>query len=268
MKNYLDLLTELVDKSDVVANHRRDRTGVGTVAVFARRLEFDLRAGFPLLTTKRVHFRSVAFELLWFLRGMTNISWLNDNGVSIWDEWADDNGELGDTYGAQWRRWPADGGGSIDQIADLVDGLRKDPNSRRHLVAAWNPGALSKMALPPCHVLFQMYVENGLLSCQVYQRSCDVFLGLPFNIASYALLTHLVAQICSLQASQLVWTGGDVHLYLNHTEAARTQLARSPGTQPRLEIRSKPENLWDFRYEDIAVHDYNPQPTIKAKVAV
>ena len=268
MELYLDLLRQLADKAQHKEEHRQDRTGVGTVAQFGCRLEHDLAKGFPLLTTKRIHFKSVAYELLWFLGGHTNARWLQERGVSIWDEWADENGELGEIYGAQWRRWRAADGESVDQIAQLIDRLRTDAHSRRHLVSAWNPGALQDMALPPCHLLFQLFVSQGTLSCQVYQRSCDVFLGLPFNLASYALLTHLIADQCDLAVGQLIWVGGDVHLYLNHLEGAAQQLARQPRALPRLELLARPQRLWDYRYEDFAVHDYDPEPSIKAKIAV
>ena len=267
MRVYLDLLQELLDKASQPDCQRLDRTGVGTVASFGRQMSFDLQQGFPLLTTKKIHFRSVVYELLWFLRGGTNTGWLNENGVSIWDEWADEQGELGPIYGAQWRKWSSPTG-PIDQIAQLIQGLKTDPNSRRHIVSAWNPGALADMALPPCHILFQLYVENGGLSCQIYQRSCDVFLGLPFNIASYALLTHLIADQCGYRADRLVWVGGDVHLYLNHQVAAETQLTRQPSELPTLTLLRKPEQIWEYEFADIRLDDYHCAGAIKADIAV
>jgi thymidylate synthase len=260
---YLDLLR------DVLAHgvDRADRTGTGTRGVFGRQMRFDLSAGFPLLTTKKLHFKSVAVELLWFLRGDTNVRWLQERGVSIWDEWADAHGELGPVYGKQWRSWAAPDGRSIDQIARLVEGLRTNPNSRRHVVSAWNPAEVDDMALPPCHCLFQFFVAEGKLSCQLYQRSADIFLGVPFNIASYALLTHMVAQVVGLEPGDFVHTLGDAHLYLNHLEQAELQLTRAPLPPPRLELAPKTD-LFAFDYADIRLEGYEAHPHIKAKVAV
>ena len=265
---YLDLL------ADILASgvERSDRTGVGTRGVFGRQMRFDLSAGFPLLTTKKLHFKSVALELLWFLRGDTNVRWLQDRGVGIWDEWADAEGELGPVYGKQWRSWSAPDGRSIDQIARLLEGLRSTPNSRRHIVSAWNPADVDDMALPPCHCLFQFFVApsvtgSGKLSCQLYQRSADVFLGVPFNIASYALLTHMVAQVVGLEVGDFVHTLGDAHLYLNHLEQAQLQLTRQPLSPPQLRLAHKTE-LFAFDYEDIKLEGYAAHPHIKAQVAV
>ena len=260
---YLDLL------ADVLAHgvERGDRTGTGTRGVFGRQMRFDLSAGFPLLTTKRLHFKSVAVELLWFLRGDTNVRWLQQQGVSIWDEWADADGELGPVYGRQWRSWAAPDGRAIDQIARLMEGLRTNPYGRRHVVSAWNPAEVDDMALPPCHCLFQFFVAEGRLSCQLYQRSADIFLGVPFNIASYALLTHMVAQATGLQVGDFVHTLGDAHLYLNHLEQAELQLARTPLPPPRLKLAPKTD-LFAFDYEDIVLEGYVAHPHIKAKVAV
>ena len=245
-----------------------DRTGTGTRSVFGHQLRYDLADGFPLITTKRVHFKSIAVELLWFLRGDSNVKWLHDHGVTIWDEWADADGELGPVYGVQWRSWPTPDGHHIDQISQLLDTLRDDPHSRRLLVSAWNVAELPKMALAPCHALFQFYVAEGRLSCQLYQRSADVFLGVPFNIASYALLTHMVAQQCDLQPGDFVWTGGDTHLYVNHVEQARTQLGREPYPLPRLRIRRRPPSILDYQYDDFEFVDYQSHPAIKAPIAV
>ena len=264
MKAYLDLLRHImadgVDKSD--------RTGTGTRSVFGHQMRFDLREGFPLLTTKKVHTRSVFGELLWFLRGDTNIGWLHDNGITIWDEWADADGNLGPVYGYQWRSWPTHDGRHLDQIVAVVDGIRRNPNSRRHIVSAWNPALVDEMALPPCHCLFQFYVADGKLSCQLYQRSCDIFLGVPFNIASYALLTHMVAQQAGLEVGDFVWTGGDCHLYDNHMEQTELQLSREPRPYPQLVIRRKPDSIFDYRFEDFEITGYDPWPHIKAPVAV
>lgn len=261
---YLDLLRE--------ARHtgveRRDRTGVGTRAVFGRLLRFDLRRGFPAVTTKKLQFRSVVAELLWFLAGESNVGPLRAQGVHIWDPWADESGELGPVYGVQWRRWPDGHGGTIDQIADLLEGLRRDPASRRHLVSAWNVADLPRMALAPCHVLFQFHVAEGRLSCTVYQRSADLFLGVPFNIASYALLTHLVAAHVGLEVGDLVWTGGDCHVYLNHFEPVDRQLARAPFPAPRLRLRRRPPDLFATRPEDIELVDYRHHPALPAPIAV
>ena len=260
---YLDLL------ADILANgvRRDDRTGTGTLGVFGRQMRFDLARGFPLLTTKKLHWRSIVVELLWFLRGETNVRWLQERGVSIWDEWADEAGELGPVYGKQWRSWAAPDGRSIDQIARLMEGLKTNPNGRRHIVSAWNPADVDDMALPPCHCLFQFFVAEGRLSCQLYQRSADVFLGVPFNIASYALLTHLVAQAVGLQPGEFVHTLGDAHLYLNHLDQAREQLARAPRPLPRLVLAGQ-SDLFAFAPEDIGLEGYDPHPHIKAKVAV
>ena len=247
---------------------KADRTGTGTLSVFGYQLRFDLGAGFPLLTTKKVHTRSVVRELLWFLRGDSNIAYLREHGVSIWDEWADARGDLGPVYGVQWRAWPAPDGHSIDQLAEVVDAIRSNPDSRRHVVSAWNVADVPQMALPPCHLLFQFYVAEGRLSCQLYQRSADIFLGVPFNIASYALLTHMVAAVCDLEVGDFVHTLGDAHLYLNHLEQARLQLARKPGPLPRLRLRRVPASLFEYEYDDILIEDYAPQPHIKAPVAV
>ncbi len=264
MKQYLDLLRDIRENG----NLKTDRTGTGTYSVFGRQMRFDLKAGFPLLTTKKIHIRSVVVELLWFLSGSTNVRFLQENGCRIWDPWADKNGELGPVYGKQWRSWTAHDGKIIDQISQVVDGLRRDPDSRRHVVTAWNPADLPQMALSPCHCLFQFYVSNGNLSCQLYQRSCDVFIGLGFNIASYALLTHMIAQQCGLGVGEFVWVGGDTHLYLNHMEQVATQLEREPRALSRLEIIGKPESLFDYKLESFVFHNYEPYPHIKAPVAV
>jgi len=264
MKQYLELMQHVLDHG-----HRKDdRTGTGTLSVFGWQMRFPLSAGFPLLTTKKLHTRSIIHELLWFLRGETNIRYLKENGVSIWNEWADADGELGPVYGKQWRRWVGEDGREIDQITALVEGIRRNPDSRRHLVSAWNPGEIDRMALPPCHALFQFYVAGGKLSCQLYQRSADIFLGVPFNIASYALLTLMVAQVCRLEPGDFVWTGGDCHLYLNHLEQARLQLAREPRSLPRLRINPEVQEIFDFRFEDFELEGYDPHPHISAPVAV
>lgn len=247
---------------------KTDRTGTGTLSVFGRQLRFDLAAGFPLVTTKKLHLRSIIYELLWFLRGDTNIKYLQDNKVSIWDEWADENGELGPVYGHQWRSWPAPDGRSIDQISQVIEQIRKKPDSRRHIVTAWNPAEVDKMALPPCHALFQFYVADNRLSCQLYQRSADYFLGVPFNIASYALLTYMFAQQCDFLPGEFVWTGGDVHLYSNHVEQAKLQLSRSPYPMPQLNIKRKPASIFDYDFEDFEIVNYQAHPSIKAPIAV
>jgi thymidylate synthase len=247
---------------------KRDRTGTGTVSVFGYQMRFDLTHGFPLTTTKKLHLKSIVYELLWFLAGDTNVKYLNEHGVTIWDEWADERGDLGPIYGHQWRSWPTKDGGTIDQIASLVTAIRRNPDSRRLVVTAWNPADVDKMALPPCHCLFQFYVAEGRLSCQLYQRSADVFLGVPFNIASYALLTTMVAQVTGLQAGEFIHTFGDAHLYLNHIEQARLQLARAPRALPSLRINPQVRDLFAFRYEDFVLENYEPHPHIKAKVAV
>ena len=249
-------------------NRKQDRTGTGTLSVFGHQMRFDLSDGFPLVTTKKLHLRSIIYELLWFLNGDTNIAYLNENRVSIWDDWADDNGDLGPVYGHQWRSWPDKNGESIDQIALLIDMIRNSPDSRRLIVSAWNPADVPDMALPPCHCLFQFYVADGRLSCQLYQRSADIFLGVPFNIASYALLTHMVAEVCGLQAGDFVHTLGDAHLYLNHLDQAREQLGRSPRALPRLQLNSERQSIFDFQFEDFEITGYDPQPHIKAPIAV
>ena len=264
MQPYLDLLQRILD--DGVEQH--DRTGVGTRSVFGHQMRFDLSRGFPLLTTKKLHLRSILIELLWFLRGETNIAWLKANKVSIWDEWADADGELGPVYGKQWRHWETADGREIDQIRELIALIRRDPGSRRQIVSAWNPGDIGRMALPPCHLLFQTYVAKGRLSLQMYQRSADVFLGVPFNIASYALLTHMLAQQCGLEPGDFVWTGGDCHLYANHLDQAREQLARDPRPLPTLTLLRRPDDIAGYAFEDFAISDYDPHPHIKAEVAV
>ena len=264
MKPYLDLMRHVLEHG-----HRKsDRTGTGTLSTFGWQMRFDLAAGFPLLTTKKVHFKSVAYELLWFLKGETNVRWLQEHGVSIWDEWADESGELGPVYGSQWRSWPAPDGSAIDQIAQVVQSIRTRPDSRRHIVTAWNPAEIEKMKLPPCHVLFQFYVADGRLSCQMYQRSADIFLGVPFNIASYALLTLMVSQVCGLEPGEFVHTLGDAHLYLNHLDQAKEQLARSPRPLPRIRLNTGVKDIFGFRYEDLALEGYDPYPAIKAPIAV
>ncbi|MFI8683712.1 thymidylate synthase [Brevundimonas diminuta] len=260
---YLNLLRDILDNGV----RRDDRTGTGTLGVFGRQMRFDLSKGFPLLTTKKLHTRSIFIELLWFLRGETNIAWLKDNGVSIWDEWADADGDLGPVYGKQWRSWAAPNGASIDQIQKLVHGLKTNPNSRRHIVSAWNPADVDDMALPPCHCLFQFFVADGKLSCQLYQRSADVFLGVPFNIASYALLTHMLAKIVGLEPGDFVHTFGDAHLYLNHLEQAELQLSRAPLPLPTLSVADK-NDLFGFELSDFVLNDYQSWPHIKAPVAV
>ncbi|MDO4709201.1 MAG: thymidylate synthase [Pseudomonadota bacterium] len=264
MRQYLDLLKHVLE----TGTEKSDRTGTGTRSVFGYQMRFDLSQGFPLLTTKKLHLRSIIHELLWFLRGQTNIAYLREHKVSIWDEWADENGELGPVYGKQWRSWQGKDGQCIDQIAWLVDEIRRNPDSRRLVVSAWNVAELPQMALMPCHTLFQFYVADGRLSCQLYQRSGDIFLGVPFNIASYALLTHMIAQVCELQVGDFVHTLGDAHLYLNHLEQAREQLARTPGALPRLRLNPEVKDLFAFGFEDIEILDYQPQPAIKAPVAV
>jgi thymidylate synthase len=264
MRAYLELMRHVRDHGA----RKADRTGTGTLSVFGQQLRFDLAAGFPLVTTKRVHFRSVAEELLWFLRGETNVRSLQEKGVTIWDEWADADGELGPVYGRQWRAWATADGRHVDQIARVIDQLRTDPDSRRIIVSAWNVGELERMALAPCHCFVQFHVADARLSCQVYQRSCDVFLGVPFNIASYALLTHILAQQAELSVGDLVWTGGDCHLYLNHLEQADTQLARKPQPLPTLALLRRPADVGDYRFEDFQLIGYEPQAAIRAPVAV
>lgn len=264
MRQYLNLIQHVLDHG----TQKNDRTGTGTLSVFGHQMRFDLRNGFPLVTTKKLHVRSIIHELLWFLRGDTNIRYLKENGVSIWDEWADENGELGPVYGHQWRSWPTPDGRRIDQIAELVDQIRNNPDSRRLIVSAWNVGQIGDMALPPCHLLFQFYVADGRLSCQLYQRSADVFLGVPFNIASYALLTLMVAQVTKLKPGEFVHTLGDTHLYLNHLEQARLQLTREPHALPQLRLNPERTSLEEFVYDDFELMNYDPHPAIKAPVAV
>jgi thymidylate synthase len=264
MKQYLDLLNDILENGV----KKDDRTGTGTLSVFGRQLRFDLQKGFPLLTTKKLHIRSIIHELLWFLSGDTNIKYLQENGVTIWDEWADENGDLGPVYGAQWRSWKGADGQTIDQISEVIKQIKTNPNSRRLLVNAWNVAEIDKMKLPPCHYAFQFYVVDGKLSCMWQQRSVDTFLGLPFNIASYALLTHMIAQQCDLEVGELIFTGGDVHLYLNHIEQAKLQLTREPRPLPKLVIKRKPDSIFDYKFEDFEIVDYHPHPHIKAPVAV
>ena len=264
MQQYLDLMRHVLEQGHA----KSDRTGTGTLSVFGWQMRFDLACGFPLLTTKKLHTKSIVHELLWFLQGDTNIRYLKDHGVSIWDDWADANGDLGPVYGKQWRRWEASNAPEIDQIALLIDGLKNNPDSRRHLVSAWNPADVPKMKLPPCHALFQFYVAGGKLSCQLYQRSADIFLGVPFNIASYALLTLMVAQVCGYQPGEFIHTLGDAHLYTNHLEQARLQLAREPRALPTLLLNPEVKDLLAFRFEDFSLSDYHPHPHISAPVAV
>lgn len=264
MRQYLDLLQYILDNG----SQKNDRTGVGTLSIFGYQMRFDLQKGFPLLTTKKLHLRSIIYELLWFLRGDTNIKYLHENGVTIWDEWADENGDLGPIYGYQWRSWPTPDGKHIDQIAQVIEQIKQNPDSRRLIVTAWNPADIPKMALPPCHILFQFYVNQDTLSCQLYQRSADVFLGVPFNIASYSLLTMMVAQVCDLKPGYFIHTFGDVHLYLNHIEQAKLQLTREPRPLPRMILNSAVKDIFSFRYDDFTLEGYDPHPHIKADVAV
>jgi thymidylate synthase len=264
MRQYLNLLQHILDHG----SQKSDRTGTGTLSVFGYQMRFDLAAGFPLVTTKKLHLRSIIHELLWFLKGETNIAYLRDNKVTIWDEWADENGELGPVYGAQWRSWRGADGNAVDQISRLIENIRTNPDSRRLIVSAWNVPEIEKMALPPCHALFQFYVAEGRLSCQLYQRSADVFLGVPFNIASYALLTCMVAQVTGLQPGEFIHTLGDAHLYLNHLEQTRTQLSRAPRPLPTLRLRDRGQTIFDFVYEDVAIENYDPHPSISAPIAV
>src|SRR5437588_5875638 len=264
MRQYLELMERIL-KEGV---EKRDRTGTGTLSVFGHQMRFDLDEGFPLVTTKKLHLKSIVYELLWFLNGDTNVKYLNEHGVTIWDEWADPNGGLGPVYGRQWRSWPAPDGGTIDQIANVVAAIRRNPDSRRLIVTAWNPADVDKMALPPCHCLFQFYVARGRLSCQLYQRSADIFLGVPFNIASYALLTMMVAQVTGLKPGEFVHTFGDAHLYLNHLEQARLQLTRAPRALPTMKINPAVRDIFGFRFEDFTLEGYEPHPHIKAAVAV
>jgi len=264
MQSYLQLMRKILDEG----TRKTDRTGTGTLSLFGAQLRFDLGDGFPLVTTKKVHLRSIIHELLWFLKGETNIAYLKENGVSIWDEWADEKGDLGPVYGAQWRSWRAPDGRVVDQISSVVEQIQKNPDSRRLIVSAWNPGEIDKMALAPCHAFFQFYVADGRLSCQLYQRSADFFLGVPFNIASYALLTLMVAQVCGLKPGDFVHTFGDLHLYLNHLEQAKLQLSREPRPLPIMKLNPDVRNLFDFKYEDFVLEGYDPHPAIKAPVAV
>jgi len=264
MQTYLDLMSHVLENG----TDRGDRTGTGTRSVFGHQMRFDLSKGFPVTTTKKLHLRSIIIELLWFLKGETNIKWLKENGVSIWDEWADENGELGPVYGYQWRSWPTPDGESIDQIKGLIKSLKDNPNSRRHIVSAWNPALVDDMALPPCHTMFQFYVADGKLSCQLYQRSADIFLGVPFNIASYALLTMMLAQVCNLEAGDFVHTFGDAHLYHNHFEQAKEQLSRVPMALPTMKINPDVKDLFEFKYEDFTLEGYEAHPSIKAPIAV
>lgn len=264
MKQYLDLMRHVLEHG-----HRKsDRTGTGTLSVFGWQMRFNLDEGFPLLTTKKLHTRSIIHELLWFLQGDTNIRYLKENGVSIWDDWADEQGDLGPVYGKQWRRWETADGRTVDQIAQLIDGLKRNPDSRRHLVSAWNPGEVDGMALPPCHALFQFYVAGDRLSCQLYQRSADIFLGVPFNIASYALLTMMVAQVCGLRPGDFVWTGGDCHLYANHLDQAKLQLSRELRALPTMTLNPDVKDIFGFHFEDFVLEGYDPHPHIRADVAV
>lgn len=264
MKQYLDLMKTILNEG----TPKSDRTGTGTLSIFGYQMRFDLQKGFPLVTTKKCHLRSIIHELLWFLKGDTNIKYLQDNKVTIWDEWADKNGDLGPVYGKQWRAWGTADGRQVDQISQLIQQIKTDPDSRRMIVSAWNVGELDQMALAPCHAFFQFYVANGKLSCQLYQRSCDVFLGLPFNIASYSLLVHMIAQQSDLEVGDFVWTGGDTHLYSNHMEQTHLQLSREPRALPKLKIRRKPPTIFDYEFEDFEIVDYDPYPAIKAPVAV
>jgi thymidylate synthase len=264
MHQYLSLMREVRDNGI----KKEDRTGTGTLSIFGHQMRFDLSEGFPVITTKKLHLRSIIHELLWFLRGDSNIQYLKDNGVSIWDAWADENGDLGPVYGVQWRSWPTPDGGSIDQISQIMQQLREDPDSRRIMLSAWNVGEIENMALPPCHCLFQFWVADGKLSCQLYQRSCDIFLGVPFNIASYALLTHMLAQQADLGVGDFVWTGGDCHLYSNHLEQADEQLQREPLPLPRLAIKRRPPTIFDYEYDDFEILNYESHPHIRAAVAV
>jgi len=264
MKQYLDLLNHVL-KNGI---KKEDRTGTGTISVFGHQMRFNLQDGFPLLTTKKLHLRSIIYELIWFLNGETNVKFLNDNKVTIWNEWADKNGNLGNVYGYQWRKWTGSDGKQIDQISNVIHSIKNNPNSRRHIVSAWNVGDLDKMALPPCHLMFQFYVANGKLSCQLYQRSCDIFLGVPFNIASYALLTMMIAQVTNLGVGEFVHTLGDAHIYLNHIEQCKLQLSREPRPFPTMKINPEVKSIFDFKFEDFSLENYNPHPHIKGEISV
>ncbi|HET7627237.1 MAG TPA: thymidylate synthase [Bacillales bacterium] len=264
MRQYLDLCRHILQNG----TEKSDRTGTGTLSVFGYQMRYDLQEGFPLLTTKKLHLKSIIHELLWFLRGDTNVKYLRENGVSIWNAWADENGELGPVYGKQWRSWPKHDGQTVDQIADVIEAIQTNPNSRRLIVSAWNVGELDEMALPPCHLLFQFYVANGKLSCQLYQRSADTFLGVPFNIASYALLTLMAAQVCDLEPGEFIHTLGDAHIYLNHVEQVKMQLEREPRQLPKLTVNPEVKSIFDFRYDDFTLSNYDPHPHIKGKVSV
>ena len=264
MVQYLALMQDILSNG----TSKTDRTGTGTLSVFGRQMRFNLKEGFPLLTTKKLHIKSIIYELLWFLNGDTNVKYLNDHGVTIWDEWADDQGYLGPIYGSQWRSWPAPNGERIDQISSVIEQIITNPDSRRHIVTAWNPAEINQMALPPCHVIFQFYVANGRLSCQLYQRSADYFLGVPFNIASYALLTNIFAHLCGLQLGEFIWTGGDIHLYNNHLEQAHNQLNRTPYKLPQLVIKNKRQTIFQYQFEDFEITNYTAHPSIKAPIAI
>ena len=264
MKQYLELMNHTLLNGMV----KEDRTGTGTISVFGYQMRFNLQEGLPVVTTKKIHLRSIIYELLWFLNGGTNIKYLNNHGVGIWDEWADDNGDLGPIYGEQWRAWKTADGKTVDQISNVIEQIKTNPDSRRLLVVAYNPGVIDKMALPPCHCLFQFYVLDGKLSCLLYQRSCDVFLGLPFNIASYSLLTHMMAQQCQLDVGEFIWTGGDTHLYLNHINQAKIQLGRTPYALPELTLMRKPDSIFDYQYEDFTIRGYQSHPPIRAPISV
>jgi thymidylate synthase len=264
MKQYLQLANHILDNGI----KKTDRTGTGTISVFGYQMRFNLQEGFPLVTTKKLHLKSIIYELLWFLAGDTNVKYLQDNGVTIWNEWADKNGNLGPVYGYQWRSWPGRNGEKIDQITKIIDQIKRNPDSRRHIVSAWNPADVDHMALPPCHALFQFYVADGKLSCMLLQRSCDYFLGLPFNLASYALLTHMVAQQCELEVGEFIWTGGDTHIYTNHVDQVKLQLTRETFPLPQLKIRTKPDSIFDYKFEDFEILNYQSHPGIKAPIAV
>lgn len=264
MRQYEDFMRHVFENGV----DKTDRTGTGTKSLFAYQMRFDLQEGFPMVTTKKLHLKSIIYELLWFLRGDSNVKWLQERGVSIWNEWADENGELGPIYGVQWRSWPAPDGSKIDQISQIVEQIKANPDSRRLIVSAWNVGLIPQMKLPPCHAFFQFYVAEGKLSCQLYQRSADIFLGVPFNIASYSLLTHMIAQQCDLDVGEFIWTGGDCHIYTNHFEQVKEQLSRDPYPYPKLNIKRKPESIFDYEFEDFEIIDYQHHPHIKAPVAV